>query len=137
MIILPDPPTQMPPGFINLELALKRDQTMWFIAANPSQMILTPVRRDRTAGGGFTEVNLTPRPIQTLRVISMSAAQKPTLTENGIEREIDLTLLGPHDAEIEIGDWWLDSENLRYEVIEMVPPNGYEVRALVVKKGHG
>jgi hypothetical protein len=67
----------------------------------------------------------------------MSASQKPTITDDGIEREIDLTLLGPWDAQLDIGDWWRDGEGLKYEIIEMVPYNGYEVRALVVKSGHG
>ena len=136
-IILPNPPEPMPDGFINLELAVKRDQTEWFIAANPITLTLTPTRRERTSSGAFTLVNLPNRSPQRLRLISMSASQKPTLTDNGIEREIDLTLLGPWDAQIDIGDWWRDGEGLFYEVLEMVPFNGYEVRALVVKKGHG
>jgi hypothetical protein len=137
MIILPDPPPDMPPGYINLELAAKRDQTVWFIAAHPAWLTLTPVKKERSSSGGTHYVNLPPRPPQKLRLISMSASQKPTITDNGIEREIDLTLLGPWDAQIDIGDWWRDGEGLYYEVLEMVPFNGYEVRALVVKKGHG
>lgn len=137
MIILPDPPEEMPPGYINLELAAKRDQTEWFIAANPTWLTLIPTKRTRTSSGAVTYVDQPPRPPQKLRIISMSASQKPTLTDNGIEREIDLTLLGPWNAQIDIGDWWRDGEGLFYEVLEMVPSNGYEVRALVVKKGHG
>lgn len=137
MIILPDPPEEMPPGYINLELAVKRDQTVWFIAANPITLTLIPVRRIRTSSGGWQEQDLPPRPPQKLRLISMSASQKPTITDNGVEREIDLTLLGPWNAQIDIGDWWRDGEGLTYTVLEMVPFNGYEVRALVVKKGHG
>jgi hypothetical protein len=137
-IILPTPPEEsLPDGYINMELAVQRDLTEWFISARPINLILTPTRRDRTSGGGYTEVNLPPRPAQKLRLISMSASQKPTITDNGVEREIDLTLLGPWNAQIDIGDWWRDGEGLFYEVIEMVPFNGYEVRALVVKKGHG
>lgn len=137
MIILPEPPADPPNGFITLELALKRDQTVWFIAAQPTDLVLTPVQRQRTSTGAWKYVNQPARPSQRLRIISMSASQKPTLTDNGIEREIDLTLLGPWDAQIDIGDWWRDGEGLFYEVLEMVPHNGYETRALVVKKGHG
>jgi hypothetical protein len=137
MIILPEPPAELPPGFITLEMALKRDQTAWFIAANPVTLTLTPIRKDRTSSGASVIVDLPPRAPQKLRLISMSASQKPTITEDGVEREIDLTLLGPWDAQIDIGDWWRDGEGLLYEVIEMVPHNGYETRALVVKKGHG
>lgn len=135
-IILPRPPEPLPDGFISLELALLRDQTSYFIAANPSDLILNPVRTEKTQSGSMRKIALVPRPVQRLRLISMSASQKPTLTDDGIEREIDLTLLGTWDAQIDIGDWWRDAEGLLYEVIEMVPFNGYEVRALVVKSGH-
>lgn len=136
-IILPPPPSPAPSGSINLELQLKRDGTEWFIAANPIDLVLTPVRRARTTTGGTQVQDLPQRPIQRMRLISMSYSQKPTITDNGIEREIDLTLLGAWDCQMDIGDWWIDGEALRYEVVEMVPPNGYEVRGLVVKSGHG
>lgn len=136
-IILPPPPGQPPEGFISLELALLRDQTAWFIEANPINLIVTPVRAMRTASGGTTVTNLPPRPVQRLRLISMSFTQQPLLTDDGTERRIDLTLLGPWNAMLDVGDWWRDGEGLRYEIVEMVPFNGYEVRALVVKSGHG
>lgn len=136
-IILPKPPDPPPSGYITLEHQMLRDQTEWFIAARPIDLTLTPVRRERTNTGGTRAINLAPRPVQRLRLISMSDSQKPTITDDGIEREIDLTLLGPWDAQIDVGDWWRDGEGLHYEVVEMVPYNGYEVRALVVKSGHG
>lgn len=136
-IILPRPPDPPPVGYITLELQMLRDQTEWFISFNPIDLLLTPVEKRRTTTGGTEKVNLQPRPAQRLRLISMSDSQKPTITDNGIEREIDLTLLGPWDAQIDVGDWWRDGEGLHYEVVEMVPYNRYEVRALVVKSGHG
>lgn len=136
-VILPRPPDPMPSGYINLEMQLLRDQTEWFIAAHPVDLVLIPVRRDRTANGGYVDVNLPPRAPQRMRLIAMSADQRPTVTEDGLEREIDLTLLGRWDAQIDIGDWWRDGEGLFYEVVELVPFNGYEVRALITKKGHG
>lgn len=136
-IILPTPPDNVPPGYISAELAILRDQTEWFIEANPIDLIVTPTRRVKNSTGGVAKQNLVARPVQRLRLISMSASQKPKITDDGIEREIDLTLLGPWDAQLDIGDWWQDGEGLLYEIIEMVPYNGYEVRALVVKSGHG
>lgn len=136
-IILPSPPDPLPSGFISLELALLRDQTSYFIAANPIDLIVTPVRRQKTAAGGVAVLNLPVRPRQRMRLIAMSASQKPTITDDGIEREIDLTLLGTWDAQLDVGDWWRDAESLLHEIIELVPYNGYEVRALVVKSGHG
>lgn len=135
--LITPPPDPMPPGFITVELALLREQTIWFIAANSIDLVLIPVVIQRTASGGYNVINQSPRPPQRMRLISMSADQRPTITEDGVEREIDLTLLGRWDAQIDIGDWWRDGEGLLYEVIEMVPYNGYEVRALVTKKGHG
>lgn len=136
-IILPSPPDPQPTEFISLELQLLRDQTEWLIAANPVDLVVHPVKRQKTGGGGVALIPLPARPRQRLRLISMSFSQKPTITDNGIEREIDLTLLGPWDAQLDIGDNWRDGEGLHYEVVEMVPYNGYEVRALVVKNGHG
>lgn len=136
-IILPPPPDPAPEGYVNLELQLKRDGTEWFIAAYPIVLVLTPVRRQKTGSGGTASIDQPQRAPQTMRLISMSYSQKPTITENGIEREIDLTLLGSWDSQMDVGDWWVDGEGLRYEVVEMVPFNGYEVRGLVVKSGHG
>jgi hypothetical protein len=96
-----------------------------------------PGEQGAQARRGSALVDLPERPVQRMRLISMSASQKPKITEDGIEREIDLTLLGSWDCQLDIGDHWTDGEGLSYEVIEMVPYNGYEVRALVVKAGHG
>jgi hypothetical protein len=136
-IILPPPPEISPEVDVSLELKVLRDQTEWFIAWNSIDLILTPVKRMKTTSGGTAQVNMSPRPLQKLRLISMFYTQKPTITDDGIEREIDLTLLGPWDAQIDVGDWWRDGEGLIYDVVELVPYNGYEVRALVVKRGHG
>jgi hypothetical protein len=136
-IILPPPPSPVPDGFIGQELAVNRDLTEWFIAANPIWLRVTPVKKQKTGAGGTALVNLPERPPQRMRLISMNASQKPKITDDGIEREIDLTLLGPWDCQLDVGDWWVDGEGLRYEIVEMVPFNGYEVRALVVKSGHG
>lgn len=136
-IVLPPPPGPVPDGFVSMELAVNRDLTTWFIAANPIWLRVTPVRQEKKAGGGVALVNLPERPVQKMRLISMSASQKPKITDDGVEREIDLTLLGEWDCQLDVGDWWRDGEGLHYEIVEMVPFNGYEVRALVVKSGHG
>lgn len=136
-IILPPPPDPMPSGFVDLEMQVKRETTTWFIAAYPIDLVLTPVSSVKTNSGGVSKRDLPQRPIQRMRLISMSASQKPKITDDGVEREIDLTLLGEWDCQMDIGDWWIDGEGLKYEVVEMVPFNGYEVRGLVVKSGHG
>jgi hypothetical protein len=136
-IILPPPPPPVPDNLISQELAVQRDLTEWFIAANPIWLRVTPVNKVRKPGGGTALVNLPDREPQRMRLISMSASQKPKITEDGIEREIDLTLLGSWDCQLDVGDHWTDGEGLSYEIVEMVPYNKYEVRALVVKSGHG
>lgn len=136
-IVLPPPPGPVPDGFVSQELAVNRDLTTWFIAASPIWLRVTPVKKQKTGAGGTALVNLPERVPQKMRLISMSASQKPKITDDGIEREIDLTLLGEWDCQLDVGDWWVDGEGLKYEIVEMVPFNGYEVRALVVKSGHG
>lgn len=136
-IILPSPPNSVADTDVPLELQILRDQTEWFIAYKPIDLILTPARPVKTSSGAMQKQNLAARPVQRLRIISMYYTQKPTFTDDGVEREIDLTLLGPWDAQMDINDWWRDGEGLLYTIVEMVPYNGYEVRALVVKQGHG
>lgn len=137
-VILPRPPSPDPnDGGVSLELQMQRDLTEWMIEPRKMWLILTPVRKMSDGAGGYLTAPLPSRPPQEFRLIAMSDSQKPTVTDDGVEREIDLTLLGKWDAQVDIGDTWRDGEGLNYQVVEMVPYNGYEVRALVVKSGHG
>lgn len=119
------------------EMTLQRDLTQWFIDADPSDVILIPQSRVRTSSGGSQYVDQAARAVQKMRMIRMSHTQKPVITEDGKERQIDFTLLGTWDSVMAVNDYWRDAEGLKYEIVELVPYNGYERKGLVVKHGHG
>lgn len=136
-IVVPDPPRSDPEIDLSAELKYQRRLTEWFIEFEPTDIALIPVQRVRTPSGGSRYEDLPPRRVQRFRVIRMSHTQRPLITEDGKERQIDLTLLGQWDAEMQVGDYWRDGEGLKYEIVELVPFNSYERKALVVKHGHG
>lgn len=120
------------------ELRAKRKQTSSFIAAGPLSVTLTPSKRTKTPTG-YTSVAGTPRPAQRMRLIDQST----TLVGNtpgrlrsamGEERKITHQLLGEYDALMAVGDFWLDG-GARYEIDELLPDNGYERRAKVIRYG--
>lgn len=119
------------------ELTVLRRQTKIFIATDPSVITLIPVLKVKNASAGFTRTDQAPRPSQTFKLITLNENAKPTAVQDGVERIVDFQLLGEWTAEMDVGDYWVDAENLKYEIVEMVPTNLYETRAMIVKHGHG
>jgi hypothetical protein len=116
------------------ELLMQRQQTYVFIAADPSIIALTPRRRFKQPSGSYVWEDLPPRPEQTFKMIPMAAGTKPTAILNGVERIADYTLLGMHDAVVDVHDWFMIG-GIKYTVIEMADGHGYETKALV--EAHG
>lgn len=136
-IILPGEDPDAPPFDQSVELKVLRRQTRYFIHTDPSVITLTPVKKTKNASAGFTRTDLLPRPPQTFKVITLNENAKPTIVQDGVERLVDFQLLGEWTAQMDVGDYWRDSEQLKYEIVELVPSNLYEVRGMVVKHGHG
>lgn len=117
------------------ELKSLRAGTRAFIAANPVELDLIPRKRIKT-GTGTTFQDQPKRPPQTLCLIDQSTARSPVpgvvQTSDGRERLVEWILLGEHDAEVELWDYWVDA-NGTYEVAQIFPANGYELRAAVVR----
>lgn len=120
------------------ELRLQRKGTVAFIEANPVSVQLIP-RTKVTDGSGSRWVEEAPRAAQTFRIIDQSTARLSTTvtvrTSDGQERLADFMLLGEHDAVVGLYDVWDDTDGKRYEVAQLYPDNGYEVRAAVVRQG--
>lgn len=116
------------------ELAAQRKQTAAFIAADPEAVTvtLTPATRTRTATGGYQDVNATPRPPQRFKLSELAFDQRPTITVAGVERLLDYHLIGPHNAQIAVGDWWMDGAT-KYEVVGFSDGFGYETKAQVIR----
>jgi hypothetical protein len=122
---------------LQAELEINRKNTVAFIAARPSEVTLTPRTKTETSGGGWKWVVGAPREPQTLRIIELGMQVTPPILElsNGKQRRVDFWLLGPHDATIEVGDFWVAEDGRTWEVGEVVRDNGYEVRGLVAERG--
>jgi hypothetical protein len=121
-----------------LELEMHRENTLAFIAANPVEVVLTPIAtRVRTASGGWVESDGTPRSPQIMRIIELGARGEPATIklQDGTERNVDFWLLGAYDAAVEVGDHWTAEDGRDWEVGDIIRSNGYETRALVAERG--
>lgn len=105
--------------------------TAAFIANDPTTAALIPTTRVKTTGGGFTEQVGTPRAPQTFKLSLLAYDQRPTVTLAGVERVIDYHLIGPHDMIVEVGDYWIDGEATRYDVVGFSEGWEYETKAFV------
>lgn len=116
-------------------LRVLRKQTKRFIEDDPFDIILVPRAKSRVPGGGFEMVDQTPRPSQRVKLIytgsarGIGGAEGVQVTGDGVERRYDYVIVGEWDLEIEVGDYWTDARNQRWEVLGMIPDNEYERRA--------
>lgn len=116
------------------ELNAQRRMTQAFIAADPESVMvsLIPRVRQRTASGGFEDVDGTPRNPQRFKLSEIAFDQRPTVTVAGVERIIDYHLIGPHDAIVRVGDYWTEGTT-KYEVVGFTDGFGYETKAQVLR----
>ncbi len=112
-------------------LAAQRQVTAAFIADDPTTAALIPVARVKTAAGGFTEQDGTPRASQTFKLSLTNFDTQPTVTVAGVERIVSYHLIGPHDMQIAVGDYWIDADGTRLDVVAMSEGWGYMVKALI------
>jgi hypothetical protein len=120
-----------------VELKMHIRNTKAFIDERPSLIILVPNTEVRKTGGATKTQIGTPRATQTFRIIetSMIGDDQHLLQSEGKVRRQPSWLLGMPDVEIEINDSWLDVNGRRWRVAEIMPPNGYETRAVVEEVG--
>jgi hypothetical protein len=116
-------------------LAELRRNTEWFIADDPSSIVLTPHTKTREASGGYTWVAGSPRTAQTFKLIPFSLTPDGIVrSEGGEVRNWTYFVVGTYDAEIEIGDTWSDG-NTMYRVTGIVHANDYEIKAAATAFG--
>ena len=124
-----------PVGPSAAELAVQRLNTNAFIAANPSMVTLIPRIRHRSGSGTRWEEK-DPRPLQVGRLIDGGGAgNPPERGEDALQRKDVFQLLLPWDGEVELNDFWVGADGERYEVSGILPSNGYELRAAVIRFG--
>lgn len=116
------------------EQLVQRKNTRAFILAEPIDVVLIPrtITKSNTGAQQFTDG--TPRAVQTVRLIPITEVQRPTVTVAGVERIADFTILLEWDGEIARNDYFVIGD-AHYDVIELSPFNGYEVKALVAAHG--
>ncbi|MET0416546.1 MAG: hypothetical protein ABW022_11055 [Actinoplanes sp.] len=113
------------------QLETQRSVTAAFIADDPTTAALVPTTRTKTASGGYEDIDGAPRAPQTFKLSLLSYDQRPTITVAGVERIADYHLIGPHDMQIAVGDWWMDGAGTRYDVIGLTEGWDYMVKAVV------
>jgi hypothetical protein len=113
------------------QLEAQRAATAALIADDPTTAQFTPVTRTKTPSGGYQNVDGTPRASQTFKLSLLAYDQRPTVTVAGVERIADYHLIGPHDLVIAVGDWWVDGEGTRFEVLGFTEGWGYMTKAIV------
>lgn len=95
-------------------------------------IVLTPVSETFVNGTRIiTEIN--PRPAQEFWVIWPGGSG---IVSNmfGTTRKFDFILVGDWDAEVEIGDHWVEGAQ-KYQITFIEPYNGYEVKCGGVSVG--
>lgn len=126
--------TTTPPPTPTVSTAVQRAQraaTAAFIRDDPTTASLIPVTRAKTPSGGFTEQPGLPRPSQTFKLSLLAYDTQPTITVAGVERIISYHLIGPHDMQIAVGDYWIDEDDTRWDVVGFTEGWGYMVKALI------
>lgn len=111
----------------NIELSIHRKGTERFIDADPTEVTLTPTT-EVWSGGSKTYGSETPRQPQNFKVIWSGSQDGIVVKSEGTTRRFDFILVGKHDAEVAIGDFWKVG-NQHYQVEWVAPANGYEVKA--------
>lgn len=122
------------------ELRLQRKNTKAFIDANYIDIMLIP-RVMVNSGKGQLLEDQAARPSQRLRLIDQTRTNGPepgtVIAADGQQRKAEFQLLGEHDAVMGVFDYWRDTNGIRYEVVNLIHNNSYEVRAQVVRYGEG
>jgi hypothetical protein len=137
-IIIPNPP-EAPSGYTGSgdEIDVQRHLTVAFIDTAPIMITLIPRARAKQPAGGYVYQELTPRDPQKFRLVEPyhSGSLPVMLTgSDGIQREMELMLLGRWDCDLEKYDIF-EHDGQRYEVAQLNFSNGWEQRAEVIRFG--
>lgn len=117
-----------------VELKIHRKGTLKFIASDPTVLVLVPTLDD-FINGTKVSYQMNERDPQIFKIIWSGSIDGLVSTGDTNTHRFDFILVGPHDAQVSIGDYW-ETEDGQKNVIEWVAPyNGYEVKAGGVSHG--
>lgn len=105
------------------------------IKVDPRTVVLTPHEKVDKGGGAFDYEEGRPRAAQTFSITPEGTTDTPNTALGGAEApRWTYTLVGRHDAVVELGDTWQDGDTL-YRVVALAPKSDYQVSATVVAFG--
>jgi hypothetical protein len=142
MVFIPFPPGEVapdPPVLGASGIEINRTLTSWFISQDPVDVVLTPRVTGRTASGATATTDGPPRPAQRVTFVygGNTGAGRAGIVEagDGRDRMFSYVMVMEWDAEIEIADHFTDQEGQHWEVEEILPLNGYEIKATMRSYG--
>jgi hypothetical protein len=134
-IVIPNPP-EAPSGFTGFsdEIDAQRRMTLAFIDTAPVMINLTSRVRAKQPAGGFAFQELDPKGPQKMRLIEPSGLPIMLTGSDGVQREMEMILLGRWDCDLEKYDIFSYSGK-SFEVAQLYHFNGWEQRAEVIRFG--
>jgi hypothetical protein len=142
MVFIPYPPGQEAPDLevnVAAEIEQNRSLTSLFIAMDPTDVVLIPRSTVRTPAGGTRTVDDDPRDIQRVKLIyggNTGAGRAGIIdTGDGRERQFSYIMVMEWNAEVSPGDHFTDPKGQMWEVEEVMPYNGYEIKATMRSYG--
>ena len=115
-------------------LKVLRQQTLEFIALDPTSVVLTPRAADvKGPGGGIRRVPGAPRSPQVVKLIHQGG-RGISKGEGGEDRKYDYVIVLAHDGAVAVGDQFSIDGNT-FIVSSMDPDNGYEKKAYASQYG--
>lgn len=121
---------------VTLGLETNRQLTAAFIATCPVEVTLTPRTLASDGTGGVVLTSGTTKAPQVVSLLESgdSGYRTPVASDNGKSLSFDFLMLGLHDADFAENDVFTYEER-EYKIITLMPDNGYEKRALVMRHG--
>lgn len=115
---------------------VQRSVTKAFINFSPVIVQLIPRSKVSDGQGGFKKVVQTARQPQTFALIEPgdSGFSQPVVPEAGEQYTVQYMLLGMHDAVMAKDDVFSHGGK-EFKLLEVMPDNGYEKRAVVIRHG--
>lgn len=106
------------------EVEILRKQNRWYIADNPTTIVLVPYVETTSASGGRIREAGTPRAPQVVRLVPIDRQRTSQRTLDGAgnaQVEVDFRMIGDADLKVARYDRFVGPEGVEYEVSEVSP----------------
>jgi hypothetical protein len=115
---------------------INRELTHSYISDNPTQVVLTPCLQTVTTSGGRQWSSGVPRASQTVRLIEFTTVvgYGGTRASEGYVHAHRWIMLMEWDAVADRLDTFI-YDGVEWQIVDFEPKNGYEIRAVVDRRG--